>query len=341
MMMTIQFILLLTLIVSLIIIRSIKAQNISSSRLVSSNHHKCDYFNGYWEGEVWHATECEYFKSYSKYKTLDEKRHYNMLFLGDSNSAAFLEDISRDFGLPMYWEESLKAPFTVQSEHLRIMKLPITSVFPYPSPVLNYCVEFAPRNTEGRTFFATNEEVIKFALEAFQKKYDRHPKIIEFAINFWEMVRMREEANCESGDIQQIAQLHWNGNILEEAFLHEYTLHLESHLRSLQLQTKDYKPIIFTKTFQIPRLEASGRASHTNLHSGNYVKQLNTCIRIAAKRVGVYLVDVERMTSFFMSSDKYLKDMIHLQPYVNVEIMNILWHWYDHKYYNDDEKPSS
>jgi hypothetical protein len=47
---------------------------------------------------------------------------------------------------------------------------------------------------------------------------------------------------------------------------------------------------------------------------------------------GIYLLDLERMTSTFGKSYStqrtYLRDTIHPKPFVNKQIWNILWYWF-------------
>jgi hypothetical protein len=79
--------------------------------------------------------------------------------------------------------------------------------------------------------------------------------------------------------------------------------------------------------------EKTGMALQNVIHSGVFVQQLNECIRKAVKRVeGIYLLDLERMTSTFGKSYSaqrtYLRDTIHPKPFVNEQIWNILWYWF-------------
>jgi hypothetical protein len=294
---------------------------------------KCDLFNGYWDKELkWHAFGCDDKTGYNQFKLQRNltvpNGHMDVLLFGDSNSVEFMEDLRGPYNLQC----DLKGGDMHDTVHcvgtdITFVKFHVFSALPYPSEVLNYCVEFAPRNQEGKTFFKTNEDMINFYLQKYHDAYHRPPSIIEFSINFWEFVRMREEFSCETGVVQETAKKRWETNLLDEEYLQLWTQKLEEVFVSLK--KKHPQALIYTRTFQLPALDGAGNAVHNNMHSGLMIKQLNNCIRRVTTRVeGIHLVDLERMTNFFFSQSNYLKDGLHCQRFVNEELWNIIWYWY-------------
>jgi hypothetical protein len=307
-----------------------------SAILANSFASKCDLFHGFWNKEMkWQVLGCNEPNGYNQWKqTLNltvRNGPMDVVLFGDSNSVHLINELQKtyDHKCESPWA-NLHDTVHCTGNNINFTKAHVHSAFPYPSEVLNYCMEYAKRTPAQLVFFKSNEEMTTSYLQKYDELYERSPSIIEFSINFWEFVRLREEVNCETGAVQKKAKELWDSTLLPDDYLQQWTQRHEEILRSLQ--TKYPHALIFTRTFQVPQLDASGNAVHTNMKSGKMVNQLNDCIQTAAHRVeGIHLLDVSRMTSLFAHQSDYLKDAVHCKPFVNEELWNIIWYWYQKK----------
>ena len=301
----------------------------------SSSSEKCDIFDGYWDSNFyWQPVGCPYPKFFyqsvmNQNLTKNFDNSLKMLFFSDSNGAKIIEDVATKFRGDCHNKGDYT--FFCSSDQFKMLKQHIFSVFPFESDLLNYCVEFKGRPIEGRTYFRTNLEIMEHGINEFISTYNSTPDILEFSVNFWEMVRLREEENCEKGQIQEQAAKRREGTHLDAAYLKNWTIHFEESLRILKDKAVELNAVPFTRTFQIPLLADNGRAVHTNLGAGYFVKQLNACIRSSAAKMGINLLDVEKMTSFFNRPQDYLQDLLHYKPFISEELMNILMYWVNNK----------
>jgi hypothetical protein len=307
-----------------------------SGMLTPSFASKCDLFHGFWNKEMkWQVLGCNEPNGYNQWKqTLNltvANGPIDVALFGDSNSMQLKDDVQGTYNLRCAspWA-NLHDTMHCTGDNINFLKVHVDSVFPYPSEVLNYCLEYAKRTKEQRTFFKTNEEGTTFYLQKYDELYHRSPSIIEFSINFWELARVREEAHCETGDVQVKAKALWESTVLPDDYLQQWTRKHEEILRSLKARYPH--ALIFTRVFHLPSWPVEAEAVRTHMKSNKMVSQLNDCIRTAAHRVeGIHVLDVERMTSLFPHQTDYLKDPFHCKPFINQELWNIIWYWHQKK----------
>ena len=239
---------------------------------VSGSHwHLCDIFSGYWtENFIWQPLDCpNYPRLFSEFLMTkqfeSEETEYRMLVFGDSNDWKTMIDNNKLIGAPI--------------RQITSVGQGVFSVFPYETDYLNYCIEYQSRTKEEKIYPRNNTGVIEAGFQKFFSIYpNKEPNIIGFSINFWEMVRTREEMSCETGKVAEESKVRWNKDFLDEEYVQRWKDAYEISLLEAKRRAEAVSAILYTRTFQIPRLDAKGYAVHTNLHSSNFIRQLNAAI---------------------------------------------------------------
>lgn len=311
----------------------------------------CDLNQGFWyQNTTWIPIQCHdsyqrYFTNYietGKWNSELFGNSFNGILYGDSNAGLIIAD-SMNAIMKLACPYKNSRTFSCQLPHFTLLKQQIYSVFPYHSNDYDYCHEFSFLTEKEKLYFKTPEEIYDFGMKQFHLLIQNKtttttititdekiimPDIVDLSVNFWEMVRLLEATRCGKNLTSRAEhKAMWRSSELSLEFVHRWTQQYITLLKMWKAKTSEYGAVLYTRTAQIPLLDENGTAIHGLLGKNTFVHQLNAGIRIAAKEVGVNLIDVELMTNYFHNSRIYLRDKLHVKNFINVEIMNRLMYF--------------
>ena len=287
----------------------------------------CDWFEGSWSKKnVWHPKDCSYEKHFTQLKDnyhiqMKSNDTFKMLFFGDSNVLRLISDATRALnGICINKGDYRNICLT---KHLKIVSFVVFSVFPSDSKEVIDCSQKTKKRKEP--YYATNLAIMENAINEFIENHKEKPELLEFSINFEEIIHLKQEMHCSTNSsIRSVAEKQFQRGSFDTHFLDEWSASFERDIIILKDKAKEFHAFPFTKTFHIP----NEKKSLQSIGPIKFIKQLNSRIREISKKLEVHVLDLDRMTQAFRKPEDYLhQDGIHFKPFISEEIMNILMNW--------------
>jgi hypothetical protein len=159
-------------------------------------------------------------------------------------------------------------------------------------------------------------ERIPLAISEFKKK--QHVSRIDCIVlssNLWDLARLCKVENNTS----------CQGLFLDKEFIEGWMQNLTRVIEAVREESKPSEPMLIFHTTAMPHTDCeTGRVTMKDyLGSSEYVHQLNEAGRLVARREGLQIIDLSRMTQGLGTRHR-LQDVVHIQPMIRQEIFNLI-----------------
>ena len=159
-------------------------------------------------------------------------------------------------------------------------------------------------------------ERILLAISEFKKKLlVTAIDAVVISSNLWDLARLCKVENHTS----------CQGTFLDEEFMQGWMRNFTLVIKAVRDSSFPSEPLLIYHTTAMPNADCeTGRVTMKDyLGSSEYVHQLNEAGRVVAKKEGLEMIDLSRMTQG-MGSVHRLQDVVHPQPKIREEIFNLI-----------------